>query len=122
MITNPLQKKAYDAVSAALPFDIDADKIIVEPGVSYIQSPIKTHDYAARCAMWFNSLGIFDKNAPAPTGEEHRLLAPDTVTAQTPYGELFRLAPPVQFSETKPYWRDPLLVVRGSSKAAWTTI
>ena len=75
----------------------------------------------ARCAMWFNSLGIFDKNAPAPTGEQHQLLAPDTITAQTPYGELFRLAPPVQFSETKPYWRDPLLVVRGSSKAAWTT-
>ena len=75
----------------------------------------------ARCAMWFNSLGIFDKNAPAPTGKQNQLLAPDTITAQTPYGELFRLAPPVQFSETKPYWREPLLVVRGSSKPAWTT-
>jgi crotonobetainyl-CoA:carnitine CoA-transferase CaiB-like acyl-CoA transferase len=75
----------------------------------------------ARCAMWFNSLGIFDKDAPAPTGEQHEILAPDTITAQTPYGELVRLAPPVQFSETKPYWRDPVLVVRGSSKPAWTT-
>jgi len=75
----------------------------------------------ARCAMWFMSLGTFDKNAPAPTGEQHQLLAPDTITAQTPYGELVRLAPPVQFSETKPYWRDPVLVVRGSSKPAWTT-
>jgi hypothetical protein len=28
----------------------------------------------------------------------------------------------VQFSETKPYWRDPVLVVRGSSKPAWTTV
>jgi crotonobetainyl-CoA:carnitine CoA-transferase CaiB-like acyl-CoA transferase len=75
----------------------------------------------ARCAMWFNSLGTFDKDAPAPSGEQHELLAPDTITAQTPYGELVRLAPPVQFSETKPYWRDPVLVVRGSSKPAWTT-
>jgi crotonobetainyl-CoA:carnitine CoA-transferase CaiB-like acyl-CoA transferase len=75
----------------------------------------------ARCAMWFNSLGTFDKDAPAPGGEQHELLAPDTITAQTPYGELVRLAPPVQFSETKPYWRDPVLVVRGSSKPAWTT-
>ena len=75
----------------------------------------------ARCAMWFMSLGTFDKDAPVPAGEQHQLLAPDTITAQTPYGELVRLAPPVQFSETKPYWRDPVLVVRGSSKPAWTT-
>src|SRR5215475_7468735 len=47
MITNPLQKKAFDAVSAALPFEIDAAKITVEPGVSYVQSPIKAHDYAS---------------------------------------------------------------------------
>src|SRR5262245_5101656 len=46
MITNPLQKKAFDAVSAALQFEIDAAKITVEPGLSYIQSPIRTHDYA----------------------------------------------------------------------------
>ena len=62
----------------------------------------------ARCAMWFMSLGTVDKDAPVPTGEQHQLLAPDTITAQTPYGELVRLAPPVQFSETKPYWRDPV--------------
>jgi crotonobetainyl-CoA:carnitine CoA-transferase CaiB-like acyl-CoA transferase len=74
----------------------------------------------ARCAMWFNSLGTFDTDTPG-TGEQHQLLAPDSITAQTPYGELVRLAPPVQFSETKPYWRDPVLVVRGSSKPAWTT-
>ena len=73
----------------------------------------------ARCAMWFMSLGAFDKNAPAPTGKQRQILAPDTITAQTPYGELVRLAPPVKFSETKPYWEDPVLVVRGSSKPAW---
>jgi len=65
--------------------------------------------------MWFMSLGTFDKNAPTPTGEQHQILAPDTITAQTPYGELARLAPPVKFSETKPYWEDPVLVVRESS-------
>src|SRR5215467_4628129 len=43
---NALQKKAYDAVAQALPFEIDPAKITVEPGVSYIQSPIRTHDYA----------------------------------------------------------------------------
>jgi crotonobetainyl-CoA:carnitine CoA-transferase CaiB-like acyl-CoA transferase len=75
----------------------------------------------ARCAMWFNSLGTFDIDAPG-TGAQHQVLAPDSITAQTPYGELVRLAPPVQFSETKPYWRDPVLVVRGSSKPAWTTV
>jgi crotonobetainyl-CoA:carnitine CoA-transferase CaiB-like acyl-CoA transferase len=75
----------------------------------------------ARCAMWFNSLGTFDTPEPG-TGVQNQLLAPDTITAQTPYGELVRLAPPVQFSETKPYWRDPVLVVRGSSKPAWTTV
>jgi crotonobetainyl-CoA:carnitine CoA-transferase CaiB-like acyl-CoA transferase len=74
----------------------------------------------ARCAMFFNSLGTFDTDVPG-TGEQNQVLAPDTITAQTPYGEYIRLAPPVQFSETKPYWRDPLLVVRGSSKPAWTT-
>jgi crotonobetainyl-CoA:carnitine CoA-transferase CaiB-like acyl-CoA transferase len=75
----------------------------------------------ARCAMWFNSLGTFDTAEPG-TGEQNQLLAPDTITAQTPYGEYVRLAPPTQFSETKPYWRDPVLVVRGSSKPAWTTV
>jgi crotonobetainyl-CoA:carnitine CoA-transferase CaiB-like acyl-CoA transferase len=73
----------------------------------------------ARCAMWFMSLGTFDRNAPAPNGDQHQILAPDTITAQTPYGELVRLAPPVKFSETKPYWEDPVLVVRGSSKPKW---
>ena len=47
MITNPFQRKAYDAVAAALPFAIDPAKITVEPGVSYLPSPIKLHDYAA---------------------------------------------------------------------------
>ena len=36
MITNPFQKKAYDAVAAALPFAIDPAKVTVEPGVSSV--------------------------------------------------------------------------------------
>ena len=59
----------------------------------------------ARCAMWFMSLGTFDKAAPTPTGEQHQLLAPDTITAQTPYGELVRLAPPVSSPKPSPIGR-----------------
>jgi crotonobetainyl-CoA:carnitine CoA-transferase CaiB-like acyl-CoA transferase len=73
----------------------------------------------ARAAMFFMSLGTFDKDTPAPAGEQHQILVPDSITAQTPYGELVRLAPPVMFSETKPYWEDPVLVVRGSSRPEW---
>jgi hypothetical protein len=42
-----LQKKSYDAVSAANPFAIDPAKITVEPGVSYLPSPIKLDGHAA---------------------------------------------------------------------------
>src|SRR5215470_4507730 len=56
MITNIFQRKAYDAVSAALPFAIDPAKIIVEPGVSYLPSPIKLHDYAAGVMAAFGSV------------------------------------------------------------------
>ena len=47
MITDPLQQKSYDTVSAANPFAIDPAKITVEPGVSYLPSPIKLDDHAA---------------------------------------------------------------------------
>ena len=56
MITDPFQKKAYDAVAAALPFKIDPAKITVEPGVSYLPSPIKLHDYAAGVMAAFGSV------------------------------------------------------------------
>jgi hypothetical protein len=54
-------------------------------------------------------LGKFDKSAPIPTGDQHEILVPESITAQTLYGELVRLAPPVKFSETKPYWQHPVL-------------
>src|SRR5262249_13057314 len=53
---NPLQQKAYDAVSAALPFAIDPAKITVEPGLSYLPSPIKLHDYAVGVMAAFGSV------------------------------------------------------------------
>jgi crotonobetainyl-CoA:carnitine CoA-transferase CaiB-like acyl-CoA transferase len=56
MITDPFQKKAYDAVAAALPFAIDHAKITVEPGVSYLPSPIKLHDYAVGVMAAFGSV------------------------------------------------------------------
>ena len=56
MITNPFQRKAYEAVAAALPFAIDPAKITVEPGVSYLPSPIKLHDYAAGVMAAFGSV------------------------------------------------------------------
>lgn len=72
-----------------------------------------------RNAMWYPTLGMFGRNELDFTGEEHQLLPPETITRQTPYGELYRLAPPVQFSETPGYWQDPILTVRGSSKPEW---
>jgi hypothetical protein len=56
MITNKFQKKAYDAVAAALPFKTDPSKVTVEPGLSYMPSPIKLHDYAAGVMAAFGSV------------------------------------------------------------------
>jgi crotonobetainyl-CoA:carnitine CoA-transferase CaiB-like acyl-CoA transferase len=56
MISNPLQKKAYDAVAAALPFAIDPAKITIEPGLSYSRSPIKVHDYGVGIMGAFGSV------------------------------------------------------------------
>ena len=47
MIIDPLQKKSYDAVSAANPFAIDPAKITVEQGGVRLPSPIKLDGHAA---------------------------------------------------------------------------
>jgi crotonobetainyl-CoA:carnitine CoA-transferase CaiB-like acyl-CoA transferase len=60
-----------------------------------------------RNAMWYPTLGAFDRNSPDFSGEDHKLMPPETITRQTPYGELYRLAPPAMFSETAGYWEDP---------------
>jgi hypothetical protein len=69
--------------------------------------------------MWFMSLGVLERDAIQAVGEEHQLLKPDTITANTPYGELVRLAPPVEFSETNGHWEDPVVRVRGSCRPEW---
>ena len=56
MITDPFQMRAYDAVSTALPFAIDPANITVEPGASYLPSPIKLHDYAVGVMAAFGSV------------------------------------------------------------------
>ena len=56
MFSHPIQKKVYDAVAAALPFAIDPAKVTVEPGVSYLPSPIKLHDYAVGVMAAFGSV------------------------------------------------------------------
>jgi crotonobetainyl-CoA:carnitine CoA-transferase CaiB-like acyl-CoA transferase len=40
-----------------------------------------------RCAMWFMSLGLLERDAIHAVGEEHELMKPDTVRASTPYGD-----------------------------------
>jgi crotonobetainyl-CoA:carnitine CoA-transferase CaiB-like acyl-CoA transferase len=56
MIDQAFQKKAFDAVAAALPFAIDHARITVEPGPSYTISPIKAHDYAAGVMAAFGAV------------------------------------------------------------------
>lgn len=73
----------------------------------------------ARAAMWYASLGQFptknfDANAP-----EHRMIEPELVTAQTPYGTLQRLGPQVKLSKTPGRWRTPMVAVRGSDTVNW---
>ncbi|MFM7522519.1 MAG: CoA transferase [Planctomycetota bacterium] len=55
-LDHAMQKKAYDTVAAALPFRIDGTKVTVTPGVSYVKSPVKAHDYAAGVMAAFGSV------------------------------------------------------------------
>ena len=71
MITDPLQKKSYDAVSAALPFAIDPAKITVEPGVSWLPSPIKLDGHARRCGRQRDERG-----SAAPEGRHTKRIRP----------------------------------------------
>ena len=59
MFSYPFRKKSYEAVAAALPFAVDPGKITVEPGVSYLPSPIKLRDYAAGVMAGFSSVAEY---------------------------------------------------------------
>jgi crotonobetainyl-CoA:carnitine CoA-transferase CaiB-like acyl-CoA transferase len=71
-----------------------------------------------RTAMWCGSLGRVD---PRRAGADvwHSLREPDAYDAPSSLGEVHMVAPPVCFSRTAPSWPEPLLVPRGSSRAAW---
>jgi hypothetical protein len=56
MFSHPFQKKAYEAVAAALPLAVDPGKITMESGVSYLPSPITLRDYAAGVMAAFGSV------------------------------------------------------------------
>ncbi|MGB7051590.1 MAG: CoA transferase [Acidimicrobiales bacterium] len=73
-----------------------------------------------RTAMWCGSLGLVDPD-DAGCDDEHSLREPLPYDAPSPLGHVHMLAPPVQFSQTRPRWPDPILVPRGSSSAEWRT-
>jgi crotonobetainyl-CoA:carnitine CoA-transferase CaiB-like acyl-CoA transferase len=95
----------------------------------------------ARCAMWYQSLGLvpaaeraFSANLSQliwnpPTADvprimqemKSRLLDPLTLVRDTPLGKVRRLAPAVAYSTTPAYWNDPILAPRGSCAPEWRT-
>ncbi len=92
---------------------IEALRRRAEDGGSY-----HVHVNLARAAMWYASLGTFPSKEFEVT-EENQMIAPRTVTFDSPYGEVYRLAPLVQLSKTPGQWQEPLLTVRGSDQPAW---
>ncbi len=56
MLPHQIQQTAYDAVAASLPFRLDASKVTVTPGLSYVKSPVRAHDYAAGVMAAFGSV------------------------------------------------------------------
>lgn len=71
-----------------------------------------------RAAMWYQSLGTFSSIDFVP-GPDQVMIAPETITRQTPYGEIRRLGPQVKLSKTPGRWRDPLVAVRGGDRPVW---
>ncbi|HEY2753583.1 CoA transferase [Phenylobacterium sp.] len=72
-----------------------------------------------RAAMWFASLGRFPDTNFDATLPDHQMIDPETLQAQTPYGEVRRLAPQVKLSKTPGRWRSPLVAVRGGDRQSW---
>ena len=75
MLANPLQLRAYEAIASALPFRLDPTKVHVEPGVAYVKSQVRAHDYAAGVMAAFGSvvehLGTV-RGLPAQSMKLHR--------------------------------------------------
>ena len=74
-----------------------------------------------RTVLWLLSLGVFDKayaQATAGSTDEHRRIAPDLFTAETPLGTYQGMTDQVVLSRTPGSFRT-VLVPRGSSKPEW---
>jgi CoA-transferase family III len=74
-----------------------------------------------RTVLWILSLGIFDKayaKATAGSSEEHKYIAPDLFTAETPLGTYQGMTDQIILSRTPGAYRT-VLVPRGSSKPEW---
>jgi CoA-transferase family III len=74
-----------------------------------------------RTVMWLLSMGIFDKayaKETADSTDEHRYLAPDLFTAETPLGTYQGMTDQVVLSKTPGSFRT-VLEPRGSSKPEW---
>lgn len=72
-----------------------------------------------RAAMWYASLGKFPDVAFDLSGPDNRMISPELLVAQTPYGEVRRLGPQVKLSKTPGKWRTPLVAVRGGDTVSW---
>ena len=76
-----------------------------------------------RTVLWLLSLGIFDKayaKATADSTDEHKYIAPDLFTAETPLGTYQGMTDQIVLSRTPGAYRT-VLVPRGSSKPEWLT-
>jgi crotonobetainyl-CoA:carnitine CoA-transferase CaiB-like acyl-CoA transferase len=73
-----------------------------------------------RAAMWYASLGRFPNKDFDLSGPNNRLITPETLVGDTPYGQIRRLAPQVKLSRTPGKWRTPLVAVRGGDTVSWS--
>jgi hypothetical protein len=77
-----------------------------------------------RVVLWQLSLGIFDKayaKATAGSTDEHKYIAPDLFTAETPLGTYQGMTDQIVLSRTPGAYRT-VLVPRGSSKPEWLSL
>jgi crotonobetainyl-CoA:carnitine CoA-transferase CaiB-like acyl-CoA transferase len=77
-----------------------------------------------RTVLWLLSLGIFDKayaKATADSTDEHKYIAPDLFTAETPLGTYQGMTDQIALSRTPGAYRT-VLVPRGSSKPEWLSL
>nr|WP_263314705.1 CoA transferase [Mammaliicoccus sp. Marseille-Q6498] len=78
----------------------------------------------SKVSAYLLSLGIFDKSyaqATSNSNEEHRIVAPDQFTAETPLGTYVGVTDQVEMSET-PGEYDTVLMFRGADKPEWKNL